>query len=85
MPRWPRGPATCASWTRSSRAASYVAGDGFTLADVPIGLSVNRWFMTPIPDRHDYPAVSAYYDRLSLRPAYLRHGRNGWGGRGGVA
>ncbi len=76
--------ASVAAWSRNVRildaqlaAAAYVAGDRFTLADVPIGLSVNRWFMTPIPDRPDYPAVSAYYDRLSLRPAYLRHGRNG--------
>ena len=77
MPRWPRGPATSRILDAQLAAAAYVAGDRFTLADVPIGLSVNRWFMTPIPDRPDYPAVSAYYDRLSLRPAYLRHGRNG--------
>jgi glutathione S-transferase len=76
--------ASVAAWSRNVRildaqlaAAAYVAGDRFTLADVPIGVSVNRWFMTPIPDRPDYPAVSAYYDRLSLRPTYLRHGRNG--------
>lgn len=54
----------------------YVAGDSFTLADVPIGLSVNRWFMTPM-DQPSFPAVSAYYDRLSQRPAFLTHGRNG--------
>ena len=58
-------------------ANAYVAGDHFTLADVPIGLSVNRWFMTPIPDRPDFPAVTAYYDRLSHRPPFVRHGRNG--------
>ena len=76
--------ASVRAWSRNVRilegqlaAAPYVAGDRFTLADVPMGLSVNRWFMTPIPQRSDYPAVSAYYDRLSLRPAYLRHGRNG--------
>ena len=55
---------------------SHVAGDGFTLADIPIGLSVNRWFMTPM-DKPVFPAVSAYYDRLSRRPAFLEHGRNG--------
>lgn len=56
---------------------SHVAGDGFTLADIPIGLSVNRWFMTPM-DKPAFPAVSAYYyDRLSRRPAFLKHGRNG--------
>jgi glutathione S-transferase len=54
----------------------YVAGDSFTLADIPIGLSINRWFMTPM-DKPAFPAVSAYYDRLSRRPAFLTHGRNG--------
>ena len=55
---------------------SHVAGDGFTLADIPIGLSVNRWFMTPM-DKPAFPAVSAYYELLSRRPAFLEHGRNG--------
>lgn len=55
---------------------SYVAGDGFTLADIPIGLSVNRWFTTRM-DKPAFPAVTAYYDRLSQRPAFLTHGRNG--------
>jgi glutathione S-transferase len=54
----------------------YVAGDAFTLADIPIGLSVNRWFMTPM-DKPVFPAAAAYYDRLSQRLAFLTHGRNG--------
>ena len=48
----------------------------FTLADIPIGLSVNRWFMTPWSGRR-LPHVAAYYERLSGRPAFLKHGRNG--------
>lgn len=55
----------------------HVAGEAFTLADIPVGLSVNRWFMTPIPDRPDFSHVAAYYDRLSTRAAFRRHGRNG--------
>jgi glutathione S-transferase len=54
----------------------YVVGPAFTLADIPIGLSVNRWFMTPL-DRPEFSAVAAYYERLSKRPAFLKHGRNG--------
>jgi glutathione S-transferase len=38
---------------------------------------VNRWFAVKGFDKPDYPAVSAYFERLSERPAYLRHGRNG--------
>jgi len=60
-----------------SRSGGFMAGPAFTLADIPIGLSINRWFMTPIEDRPDFPAVGAYYDRLSERPGFMRHGRNG--------
>ena len=53
-----------------------MAGAPFTLADIPIGLVVNRWFMSPV-DRPDLPQVSAYYDRLGERPPSRAHGRNG--------
>jgi glutathione S-transferase len=55
---------------------AYVVGDTFTVADLGIGLSTHRWFMTPI-NRPYLPAVSAYYELLSERPAFLRWGRNG--------
>lgn len=61
---------------RLAATGAYVAGAAFTLADIPIGLSVNRWFLTPM-DRPDFSAVSTYYERLSQRPAFLKHGRNG--------
>ena len=54
----------------------YVAGDHFTLADIPVGLSVNRWFETPF-EHPNLPAVRAYYERLSDRPGFILHGRNG--------
>jgi glutathione S-transferase len=71
-------------WTRMvaildgqlARTGPHVAGDAFTLADIPIGLSVNRWFMTPL-ERPVFANVEAYYERLSGRPAFLKHGRNG--------
>lgn len=58
------------------KTGAYVSGEQFSLADIPIGLSVNRWFETPL-DHPDFPAVSAYYERLSQRPGYRLHGRNG--------
>jgi glutathione S-transferase len=54
----------------------FAAGQHFTLADVVLGLSLNRWLMTPI-DRPDYPAIAAYVGRLLERPAYREFGRNG--------
>ena len=59
-----------------SKTGSFVAGSTFTLADIVIGLSINRWFMTPI-DHPVFPAVAEYYERLSERPGFRLHGRNG--------
>jgi glutathione S-transferase len=61
---------------RLAATGAFAAGDGFTLADVVLGLSVNRWLMTPI-ERPDYPAVAAYYERLKSRPGFVEHGCNG--------
>lgn len=55
---------------------AYAAGRAFTLADIALGLSVNRWFMAPI-ERPELSAVAAYYDRLTERPGFVLHGRNG--------
>jgi glutathione S-transferase len=76
--------ASRADWTRMlaildaqlATTGTFVAGDAFTLADIPIGLSVNRWFMTPM-ERPAFTNVAAYYERLSGRPAFRKHGRNG--------
>ena len=74
----------CKDWSRHMEilnrqlesTGAYVAGHEFSLADIPVGLSVNRWFETPLA-HPDFPAVSDYYERLSQRPGYLLHGRNG--------
>ena len=76
--------ASAASWNRHmailegqlGKSGDFVAGATFTLADIGLGLSVNRWFMTPI-ERPDLPHVQAYYDRLATRAGFRQHGRNG--------
>jgi glutathione S-transferase len=76
--------ASAASWNRHmeilerqlERSGDHVTGPVFTLADIVLGLAVNRWFMTPI-ERPELPRVAAYYDRLATRPAFRLHGRNG--------
>ena len=57
----------------------YVMGDRFTIADIPVGLVVNRWFSLTHPGlkRPDYLALSGYYELMTERPAFRRHGRNG--------
>jgi glutathione S-transferase len=60
------------------KTGAYITGTDFNLADVSMGLAVNRWFATELPiERPEFPATSAYYDLLSQRPAFLTHGRNG--------
>jgi glutathione S-transferase len=76
--------AGCRDWSQNmdildrqlQKTGAYVSGDEFSLADIPIGLSVNRWFETPLKHPH-FPAVSAYYDRLNQREGYRLYGRNG--------
>ena len=71
-------------WTRQmqlldvhlAKSGPYVCGDAFTLGDICVGLIVNRWFGISF-ERPQMAAVTAYYDRLSQRPAYRAHGRNG--------
>ena len=59
-----------------SSGGPYVMGTGFTIADIPVGLVVNRWFSIPF-DKPEFRSVSAYYDKLAERPAYRAYGRNG--------
>jgi glutathione S-transferase len=53
-------------------------GKHFTIADIPVGLVVNRWFMINELNRPDYPVVAVYYELLTERPAYRKHVRNGF-------
>ena len=59
-----------------SRIGDYVTPHGFTLADIVLGLTTHRWFMTPM-ERPRLEAVSDYYERLSDRAGFRLHGRNG--------
>jgi glutathione S-transferase len=76
--------ASIANWNRHmrmldeqlERTGAYATGSTFTLADVVLGLSTNRWLMTPM-ERPHLAAVQAYFERLSQRPGFLLYGRNG--------
>jgi len=68
-------------WTRMmtilddqlARTGGHVAGPDVSLADIPIGVSVMRWFNAPIA-RTPLPAVDAYVERLKLRPGFQTFG-----------
>lgn len=53
---------------RLAETGAYVAGPAFTVADVGIGLSLQRWLLTPMP-RPAATALFAYRARLLSRPA----------------
>jgi glutathione S-transferase len=75
LAEWPKRMAVMEA--QLGKTGAYIAGPDFTLADVCIGLAVNRWFGTPTGAKPAFPAISAYYDLLAERPGYQRHGRNG--------
>lgn len=58
------------------KTRAFAAGPDFSLADIVLGLSVNRWLMTPI-ERPVLPAIDSYVARLRQRPAYLEFAGNG--------
>ena len=51
---------------------SFLAGDQLTLADIPAGASLYRYFELDI-ERPNLPNVEAWYLRLQQRPAYREH------------
>ena len=50
------------------RTGGFIAGASFTLADIPIGLSINRWLETPLA-HEGFPATLAYMERMGSRRA----------------
>ena len=51
---------------------SHLAGDAFTMGDIPMGVALHRWFLLPI-ERPAYPRLAAYYERLKQRPGFAQH------------
>jgi glutathione S-transferase len=76
--------ASAAEWNRLmimleahlATSGAYVCGATLSLADIVLGLSLNRWRSAPM-ERPALPALTTYFDRLSERPGFLTHGRNG--------
>ncbi|HGM7313860.1 TPA: glutathione S-transferase N-terminal domain-containing protein [Stenotrophomonas maltophilia] len=79
-----RAEASLAQWNRlmgvldAQLAASdgYVAGDTFTLADIVLGLSTQRWRSTP-GHKPALPHLAAWFERLRQQPGFAEHVDNG--------
>jgi glutathione S-transferase len=73
-----------AQWNRTmgilegqlGKTGAFAAGPEFSLADIVLGLSANRWLMTPM-ERPAYPAIAAYMARLRERPGCREFCMNG--------
>jgi glutathione S-transferase len=50
----------------------YIAGDQFTMGDIPIGTTSWRWFGLPL-ERPPLPHLEAWFKRLGERPAFKHH------------
>ena len=47
----------------------FIAGDTFTIGDIPTGCFFNRWMDLPV-ERPNHPKLSAWLERLKQRPAF---------------
>ena len=60
---------------RIAETGGHVDGKAFSLADIPIGLSIHRWRSLPA-DKPNYVHVGRYYERLCERAGFRTHGRD---------
>ena len=56
-------------------SGGYMCGDGFTLADIPIGLSVHR--LRSLQPHPSLSNINRYYERMCERPGFRQYGRDG--------
>ena len=50
----------------------YLAGNDFTIGDIPVAIFARRWFALPI-ERPAMPRLEAWYDRVKPRPGFIEH------------
>lgn len=57
---------------RHLKDRAFVAGDAFTVGDIPVGCMAYRWFNLAI-ERPEAPHLRAWYERLTTRAPYRKH------------
>ncbi len=53
--------------------SAHVAGEAFTIADIPLAIGVQRWLQLPL-ERRAFPAIEAWFARLTQCAAFTRVG-----------
>ena len=49
--------------------SAFVGGENLSIADIPVGIMVYRWFTLDI-ERMELPSLHRWYEKLADRPAY---------------
>ena len=65
----------CEVWGMLDRRLAdraFVAGDEFTMGDIPIGPQAHRWFSL-VAKHSPMPNLEAWYRRLTDRPAFRKN------------
>lgn len=57
---------------RHLERSRYLAGDDFTIGDIPLGVWAYRWFNLPV-ERPEMARLGAWYELLCRRPPYKTH------------
>jgi len=50
----------------------YLAGNDFTIGDIPVAIFARRWFAFEI-ERPPMPRLEAWFDRIKTRPGFIEH------------
>ena len=50
----------------------FMAGDRFTMGDIPVGMRVHRWFLFDL-ETPDLPHLRRWYEAIRQRPAFEAH------------
>jgi glutathione S-transferase len=50
-------------------SSEFIAGDRFTIADIPVAVGYRRWATLPI-ERSPFPNLEAWFARIEARPGY---------------
>ena len=53
------------------KGRAYVAGEQFTMGDIPVGCFAHRWLNLPI-ERPLFANLEAWYGRIKIRPAAVK-------------
>jgi glutathione S-transferase len=58
---------------RHLQRSRFVAGDAFSVADIPVGIYAYRWYTFEGIARDNLPAFERWYGELQKRPPYRTH------------